>query len=151
MDFSKLTSSKRPTKLSEKAQASVDHGANSQLKSKRKHINGDDSPAPPKKGRLTRPDGTLNNKHRPTATGSARSAVSLASSLGPLGDATITTSPTDPSDHELLTGELTRGVDGSSVEGNVIDLDDSEDNEDKNENDQWVDEHESPEDELSMY
>jgi len=121
MDFTKLSSSKRQTKLSEKAQAS----------------------APPKKGRLVK--GAPSNPHTPTTSISKP----LTSSLGSLGDATNATPPVDPSDHDTRssTREVTGEVDGGAEHGTVIDIDDSENEKEK---EQWVDKPESPEDELSQ-
>jgi hypothetical protein len=151
MDFSKLkssSSSKRTTKLSKKAQASVDQ---SQLKAKRKNINEEDSLAPSKKGRVTQPDGTsrtlpnlVSNSPRPsTETQSMRTGtmLSLTSSSGSVADEA---SPTQPSDSDRR--QSTTEMDDGSV-GNMIEVPSESDDEDG-----WADESEaSPKEELGLF
>ncbi|KAK2463721.1 hypothetical protein APHAL10511_004472 [Amanita phalloides] len=129
MDFSKLSLSKRQTKLSMKAQASVQQGTNPQINGKQKRTNGEDTPVPPKKGRLSRPNGSghmlsnkVSNPHPLTTTESMRS-VSLMSSSGSMGDKTSSMSM--PSDRDTLL--LTREMGGSSVGNSAIVVGDSED------------------------
>ena len=113
MDFTKLSSSKRQTKLSKRAQASLDQNMNDQVRAKRKTF-GDDSPSPvpPKRGKLTSPNGAHHEPptHASDAASNPRSAnnTSLASSSLGLTDGD-TVSPLDgPSDTDtvpLQTGE----------------------------------------------
>lgn len=102
-----------------------------------------------KKGQLAKA-APSNNPHTPTTSiPRHESTISLTSSLGSLGDATNVTPPTGPSDHNtrLPSREVTGEADGGVEHGMVIDINDSEN---ENENEQWVDEPKSPEDELSQ-
>lgn len=110
MDFNKLTSSKRQTKLSQKAQASVKQGTDARMNTKHKNpIIADDSPIPAKKGRAltgTQPsDGLPSNR----ATNQHPLATTVTSSLGLMGDETPHANVL--SDHNaMLTWEIGSGA-----------------------------------------
>ncbi len=129
MDFSKLSSSKRQTKLSMKAQASVQQGTNPQVNGKQKCTNGEDALVPPKKGKLSQPNGSghmLSNKvsnPHPLTTAKSMCSVSLMSSSGSMGDKMLSMSTPSDCDTTLLTRE----VGGSSIGNSVITVGDSED------------------------
>ncbi|KAK2464101.1 hypothetical protein APHAL10511_003888 [Amanita phalloides] len=141
MDFTKLSSSKQQTKLSEKAQASI--RSNGQLMAKWKNLNSNTSPAPPKKGKLAQSQGmSSNNPCPPTTSGSRHLAVLLTSSSGSAGDAHITTPPaSDPSDHDVM--QSMGGEDDNGIGSTTIEIKDSDDK-------GWVDEPESPKKELGL-
>lgn len=148
MDFSKLSSKKWQTKLSKKAQASVDQGANGPVKAKHKNTDEEDSLALPKKGRLTQPNGAshASNPHgscpMPVA-GSTHLVVPVTSSLGSVGDCL---SPTDPSDRDTqpLMSKKDSGGNATIV---VWDSGDEDSSDDDN---GWIDDQESPDEELGL-
>ena len=153
MDFSKLTSTKRQTKLTDKAHALVDQGTANQ---KRKTVEeNNDALAVQKKARVNQPSGvghmSLSSHpapnpqrlapipHQLTATGSTRSLVSTTASLGSVGDAV---SPTTPSDHE--TEPLNEEADSGQDNRSIIEVPDNGDN-------SWdTEEEEGPMEELGI-
>jgi hypothetical protein len=133
MDFSKLSSLKRQSKLSKKAQASLDHGTNVQFRTKCKDTNheDDDSPVPPKRVKLAPPNGTchaqsgnaLSNPCPPGTIPRLTHNTSLMSSSG-LTDGD-TSHPGGPSDSERVVSTK-RGGNGSLMLVTVIEDSDND-------------------------